>query len=255
MRGDRKVHPNLITEAQSKWGKFSVMKNDFIGKYFIRGKHFEEEYVLELIKFIEDGDVILDVGANIGSYAVPFAKEVGENGKVHAFEPQGVIYDLLERNVDQNGLSNRIMTYNLAVGNKDGIMTTMNSLCDTNTPVDYVTDRHVNYGGMNLGKGGEPVKLVSLDRWIEREGIYGVKLIKIDVEGAERLVIDGARELIKRDRPVVFYEENWKNITSQMVEMYDLKNDVILMDIRKFFIEEMGYSEVRKLGNNWLAIP
>lgn len=252
MSNYKKAHSSMVVAGQSKWGKFSVMKNDFIGKYFINGKHFEEEYVIELLKWIEMGDVVLDVGANIGSYTVPFAKE---GGKVYAFEPQGVIYDLLERNVEQNGLSDRVSTLNLAVGNRDGMMTSMNSSCDINRPVEYVTERQINYGGMNLGKGGESVKLVSLDRWVEREGVYGVKLIKIDVEGAERLVLDGARELIKRDRPVVFYEENWKKITTQMVDMYDLTNDVIFMDIRKFLLEDMGYSEVRKMGNNCLAIP
>lgn len=245
----------MVADGKSNWGTFSVLKNDFIGKYFLRGEHFEEEYVLELLKYIELGDTVLDVGANIGCYAIPFANQVGEYGQVHAFEPQSVIFDLLERNIKQNGMSGRISTYNMAVGNKDEIETTMNGLCDVNRPIEYVTGRQINYGGLNLGKGGEPVKLVSLDEWSRREGLNGIKLIKIDVEGAERLVLDGARELIKKDRPVVFYEENYKNITNQMVEMYDLTADVIFMDTRKFFLEEMGYSEVRKLGNNCLAIP
>jgi FkbM family methyltransferase len=255
MNNLKKADPRMVAEAQSKWGKFSVMKNDFIGKFFMNGNHFEEEYVLELIKWIKPGSVVLDIGGNIGSYAIPFGKEVGEKGKVHVFEPQGVIFDLLNRNVVQNGMQDRINIYNVAVGNKDSIMTSMNGRCDRNIQVEYVTDRPINYGGMNLGKGGEQVVLVSLDEWVKRNGVCGVGLIKIDVEGAERLVIDGAKELIKRDRPVVFYEQNFKNITKQMVEMYGLTNDIIFMDIRKFFLEDMGYSEVRKFGNNYLAIP
>ena len=63
---------------------------------------------------------IIDIGANNGHFTVEFAQYVGDNGKVHSFEPQRIIFQQLCGNVFLNGLDN-VYTYNVALGDKVGI--------------------------------------------------------------------------------------------------------------------------------------
>lgn len=67
-----------------------------------------------------------------------------------------------------------------------------------------------NYGGLELGAGGEPVNMVSLDTM----GLTGVSLLRIDAEGAEALVLYGAQELIRNQRPVISYEAGPKQLSA-----------------------------------------
>src|SRR3990167_1916537 len=79
-----------------------------------------EEYETELIqKEIQKGDVVLDIGANIGYYTLIFAKLVGENGKVFAFEPDPTNFDLLKQNVENNGYKNVVLDRK-SVSDKNG---------------------------------------------------------------------------------------------------------------------------------------
>jgi FkbM family methyltransferase len=72
--------------------------------------------------------------------------------------------------------------------------------------------REINYGGMNLGKGGEKVVARTLD-WYN---LTAVSLIKVDVQGAEKLVFYGARETIRRNLPAVVYEDTDFAISADM---------------------------------------
>lgn len=84
----------------------------------LKGVH--EEFETELVKrMIKRGDVVLDIGANIGYYTLIFAKIVGEDGKVFAFEPDPTNFALLKRNVEINGYKN-ILLVQKAVSNKSG---------------------------------------------------------------------------------------------------------------------------------------
>ena len=72
-----------------------------------------------ILKFIKEGDTVFDVGANIGCFSVPFAKKVGSNGKVFAFEPQTFINKLLKKNIQENNLNNvKVISEGLGVKNE-----------------------------------------------------------------------------------------------------------------------------------------
>jgi tRNA G37 N-methylase Trm5 len=79
-----------------------------------------EEYETDLIKKeIDRGDVVLDLGANIGYYTLLFAKKVGDEGRVYAFEPDPTNFSLLKKNVEINGYRNVVLIQK-AVSNKNG---------------------------------------------------------------------------------------------------------------------------------------
>ena len=98
---------SYIGEVKAKHGVFSFCHFDqFIGLSLREYGEFSEIELSLMSKFIMKDDVVFDIGSNIGAFTVPFAKKVGELGQVYAFEPQKVIYELLQDNVNKNKLKN-----------------------------------------------------------------------------------------------------------------------------------------------------
>lgn len=247
---------NQLAVSETKYGRFVVLKNDFIGKWMIRGDHFEDICITKIVEHLKPGDIVIDVGANIGCYSIPFAQAVGSNGRVYSFEPQGVIHEILYQNVLENNLQNIIKTYHMAVGHIDGVAS-LNGKCDRGRELQYDRKEETNFGGVNLGKGGEKIPMINLTGFVDKLklGDRKVNLIKIDVEGAEKMVISGAKELIERDRPIVFYEDNYKKITKEMIDMFNLPHEIVNLNIRKYLMEELKYSKLIKIGENYLCLP
>ena len=78
---------------------------------------FSEIELSIIKKFIKPGDYVFDIGANIGLLTVPFAKTIGNNGKVFSFEPQSFVYDVLNKNIELNNLVN-VETFHNGVSSK-----------------------------------------------------------------------------------------------------------------------------------------
>jgi len=177
-------------------GYFLFNVNDnCIGRSMDLYGEWAEAEILAMQQFIHPGDVILDVGANMGTHAVFFANAVGPGGQVYAFEPQRFPYQFLCSNIMINGLSN-VVTVNMAVGDVRG------KIC---VPVLDPTIQ-VNFGAARPDENtqGEMVSLVRLDDLLFQK----VNLIKIDVEGMEAKVLAGALETINTFRPLIFVENN-----------------------------------------------
>jgi len=146
---------------------------------------------------VEDG-IVLDIGANIGQTALWIANCLKKkNVKIIAFEPYPSTYAKLERNVSLNKFSIRLE--NMALGNKDDKIVMVQE-CSTNS------------GGAsaynpNMNSLCHPVEVVQtrLDTYLANSNDR-VTLIKIDVEGYECQVLQGAEETIKRHRPTLFVE-------------------------------------------------
>jgi FkbM family methyltransferase len=132
-----------------------------------------EPYIFDFLSknYIEtDGKDIIDVGANNGGFSIDFAHLVGDNGKVHSYEPQRLIYYQLCGNVFMNGLNN-VYCHNLAIGD-----------CVTNVRIEtpnYFDSGAVNFGNVKIGKKGNLVKQTTLD--LLEENYTDVVFIKIDV--------------------------------------------------------------------------
>lgn len=157
----------------------------------------ETRFVLSHLK---PGDRFLDIGANVGWFAIRAAERVGSTGHVHAFEPRAVTAGLLDLSIIENGFDQRVTLHRLALGAQDGIARLLG--CETSD----------NLGGFRLarddsdvfaGMTSEAVDMVTLDS-LSIDG--PVSLIKLDVEGAEPLVLNGARALLARDRPMILSE-------------------------------------------------
>jgi len=147
-----------------------------------------EERLLQ--SYLRPGDVVVDVGANIGTESLAASALVGESGKVFAIEPQPRIYDFLKQNIALNGFVN-IVPLNFAVSEVEGVLTIADGLLDTSNMV------------VASGRG-QHVPAKPLDTVLEPFALVCIDLLKIDVEGYEYDVLRSAPYALQRTRCVYF---------------------------------------------------
>ncbi len=150
-------------------------------------------------KTIKPGYVILDIGANIGYWSLLFGKLTGENGKVYAFEPEPNNFNLLKKNIEMN-LYKNIEIFNYAVSNKNGEMELFTD--NKNLGLHSLSSKNITDKKNHI-----KTETISLDDFfMNKIGNSKADLIKIDVQGAEGLVLSGAGRLIKENNLKIFME-------------------------------------------------
>ncbi len=194
-----------------KHGLFMYNRNDaFVGRGLdLYGEWCEFEIQL-LRLFIKPGDIVVDAGANIGTHTVAFANMVGPTGVVHAFEPQRRNFLMLAGNVAINGLEN-VFCHQAAVGDAMGKI---------RLPPLPASDTNFNFSAVSIAGGsndGESVPLVTLDSL----DLPSCQVIKIDTEGMEPQVLNGARSLIDRYRPFLYLENNEAGASQRLSTLLD----------------------------------
>ncbi len=173
---------------------------EHIGDHIRRGNTFYEIEFLEYIKtHYPKGNGIIDIGANIGNHSL-FFKEFLMYDKIHCFEPHPKNWEILKENC--RGLE----LYNTALSDKEEMLTMYNSENDNNGGFSFHKQPHSFVDS-------EGIETKTLDSY----NLSGITLMKIDVEGWEERVLEGSRETIKRNRPVIFVE----NLGWGWPEMFD----------------------------------
>ena len=183
-------------------GRFMHLTNDAIGQVLSLYGEWAEPETRLLTGLVRPGDTVIDVGAHIGTLTVPLAKAVGPTGHVLAVEPQIPLYQLLCANLALNGLLN-VRTQHVLMGAEPGFVTLPR--------FDYAQTS--NYGAISFSEDAveatpatDRLALLTLDSLTDH--LSACRLVKIDVEGMEAKVIDGAAALIGRTRPLVYAEVN-----------------------------------------------
>jgi FkbM family methyltransferase len=154
-----------------------------------------------VLAFLHPGSVAVDVGANLGEWTVPLARAVGAAGRVVALEPAPRSAAALEKTLAANGLT-QAEVMRCAIGDRDGT---------AEFAVPVVTSARTDTGTARIGPacaGHESlhVPLRSLDSLAAERGLDRLDLIKIDVEGNERQVLEGAATMLERCRPILVIE-------------------------------------------------
>jgi FkbM family methyltransferase len=179
--------------------------------------------------------VVVEVGANIGAHSVHLAKLVGAKGKVIAFEPQQVVFQMLCANLALNDIKN-VDARCLAVGAAQGEITVPR--------VDY--RKEGNFGGISLGDDdGDVVEMVALDGLM----LPACHVIKIDVEGMEKEVLDGARQTITRFRPYLYVEND------RLDKHAELISALLDLDYRMLWHMPWLYNPANFAGNSDNIFP
>lgn len=180
-------------------GTFHGPAEDLITRQLVEfGGHTRNELAM-VLSFVTAGDVVLDVGGHIGTFAVPLARKVESTGRVFAFEPTRVSHDFLVRNVRENGVEGIVHVERLGASDRPGTLHARRP--EGNTGATFLSEH----------QGDEAVQTVVLDEWWRARSPAGklrIALIKIDTEGMDCRVLKGARGILERDHPVLYFEFN-----------------------------------------------
>ena len=184
--------------------------NDLSLCVFVGGSFEPNEFVF-LGRVLEPGMVFVDGGANEGLYSLFASRHVGSTGRVLAVEPSSREYARLVANLRVNALDN-VTSVRGALGDSRGEVTLAvagGGHDGLNTIGPHASDLNVETAAH------EQVELLTLDDLVLAHGFGRVDVIKLDVEGSELRVLDGARALIARDRPLLLIEVEVERLASQ----------------------------------------
>jgi FkbM family methyltransferase len=216
--------------------KDAIAKNSY-GIFFCRkassdlssiAEHREFEVIEKFKEIIRPGDMVIDCGGHVGKYAILASRLTGNNGKIITFEPHPGNYEILLRNLRLNKCSN-VTAFNIGVWKEKGLHTL--SLCPYHAQHSMMTDYNKDY---------LRVKVDKLDTILKKNHIKAVKLLKIDVEGAEYAVLLGSLKSLKKRKILNIILETHPKQLKQIEKS-------ILIKKSEEFLKSFGYS-IQKLS-------
>lgn len=184
--------------------KSPKIKNKFVFWYNPDDKYVGQRVALDkyepyltdlMLSKIKSGGIVVDIGANIGYDTVLFADKVGKKGKVIAIEPDPTNFEILQKNIKENKLFN-VVAVQAALG-------------DVNKKMK-IYESEENFGDHRMweekGRNSKDVFCRRLDDLLKELEYEKIDFIKMDVQGFEEKVIEGGKEIIKKNKPTIFFE-------------------------------------------------
>lgn len=231
------VRPNVLVSCDQGLLLVNRFDNDCaVGRFILdhgNNNTLEADFTIRSLGEKEN-PVILDVGSNIGTYAYWLAKKYSK-GKIYCFEPQRSIFQMLCGNMAMNNIFN-VHAFNMA-------------LSDVNEMIEI---REVNYNApgcfsvYSLDKGADKkyeltdeknyIQCMTIDSFVEMFHIEKIDFIKIDAEGFDIKILDGAKRTIEQFEPDLFVE--YLNLGSS--RDYKTRNEGQILLEKKF--KELNYS-------------
>lgn len=194
----------LVAEVPTRHGVMAVFRHDSGALTFSLARYGEwaENEIAFLRRFIPAGGVVLDVGAYIGTHSLAFAAAAGPGGRVIAFEAQPDSFALLVNNLAVNG-AETVEARLGAVGAPGGSATLALPAIDIRSPRSFGSAALADAPATDPGPS-VVVPAISLDQL----GLERCDLVKIDAEGMESAVLEGAIGLLGKTQPIVYAECN-----------------------------------------------
>ena len=239
-------------------GEILAPLDDYIGRAAYYVGDLDRKIIWICKQIVNKRDTVLDIGANIGQVSVLLSKQVGSEGKVYSFEPNPELYDCLNKVIERNKLLN-VSLYPVALGRTEG---------NLNLRIPKINRgkgsliRHTEANNEDVDVVNVPVQ--TLSKVLEDELIESIKLIKIDVEGFEAEVLDGAHKILDSIRPQsILFEFNKSQIEGTFSEQpifkilcqYGYKFFSIPKCIFKMRLERFNpYEENKVTSNDFLAV-
>src|SRR5579859_251483 len=177
-----------------------------IANHVLRGLFYEPEVSRLFTQVLEPGDRVIDVGANIGYFAMLAASLVGGGGKVLAFEPDPSNISRLHNNRALNGFE-QVEIIERAALDEIRAATFFPNASDSGGSALWDPTHYPHHKADESDHASIDITGTTIDAEVERTGLTGIKLIKVDTEGADYLVLKGARRLLEtRSVPFVLCE-------------------------------------------------
>ena len=178
---------------------------------------------------IEMGNIVVDVGANIGLHTLNMARIVGNTGQVFAFEPDPSNFEILKKNVKINNYKNIILEQK-AVGDKHGRTT----LYQSDHP-----GKHRIFPQTEQAKSEIQVELTNLDNYFDSDMIDKINFIKIDVEGLEFSVLKGMKNILKNSKKIkILFEFMPENTMEAGFTPIELLNYLTSNDFKLYCMDD-----------------
>ena len=216
-----------------------------IAPYIMMRGIFGEYETGVIKKIIKPGMTAVDIGANFGYFSLLLSGLVGESGKVFAFEPDSTAFKLLSRNIKENGIKN-VFLINKALSNKAG---------RTKLYLDKDNKGEMSLSLANVDKpcGCISVETITLDSYFANLN-EKIDFIKMDVQGAEGMVIAGACEILNKHNPKILFEFWPWGLNNLGFNPEKLLADLIIGGYKikevKEVLNEYGVSNISKTSSN-----
>ena len=233
---------------ETQYGKITLLKNEmYIGNEFKNGRYWDIDTLLKLQEYINPNRDILEIGGHCGTSSIVYSSFLNNKQKVHVYEPQLNMFNLLVQNINQNNLQKKIIPNNLCVFCFEGNGKMNNIDLDGGGGIvekRYNEENHLdcNFGGIGLGKDGENINLTTIDNM----KLNDIGYIHCDAQGSENFIFSKGLETIKKNRPVILYENNelyGKYLYNNVCESYPNYKEESIFDIKKYCIEQLNYSK------------
>ncbi|GHU05219.1 hypothetical protein FACS1894205_4810 [Alphaproteobacteria bacterium] len=235
------IRSNELEFVDTRTGKYYLprdAKGDIIANSIRNNCIFDEEIYNLAKQFIREDTIALDVGSNFGQMAILMSKCVGETGKVHAFEAQPFVFEILQKNIDCNKA--RVIPHGGAVHNIGGEKLFF-------PEPDMIA--HQTYGsyGIDYAHGaqgrGTLIPTIAID---DIDFDLPISFMKIDVQGGDLLAMSGARKTIERHRMPIIFEYEY---------LFELDQNLCFQDYVDF-VRSINYRFSRCIyGHNFLILP
>ena len=184
-----KSYQLLVSIGVLKIRGFQVI---FITLYLIYKKYFEALSPKTIQRLISNDAIIFDVGANVGFYTIELAKWVNKNGRVIAIEPEEQNLNALKWRIKRKNLGEKVIV-------EDAVASDIVGEAFLNIRKDHPGDHYIASDGIIT-------KSVTLDHLVLKHKLERVDFIKIDVQGAELMVLRGCKQVIKKFSPILMIE-------------------------------------------------
>ena len=200
-------------------------KDIWVGRSLETYGEFSESEVQVFRDILKPGDVVLDIGANIGCHTLAFSRLVGPQGLILAYEPERLNFHTLCGNIALNNIHN-IHCYQKAVGSYSGFI---------HVP-ELDLDKTVNFGGLSLTEdysAGVSYQVPLLK--IDDIALPKVNLIKMDIEGMEKLALEGLTDTINRLKPILYLEDDREEKSKELVDFVKSMDYVVYKHLAPLF--------------------
>lgn len=217
---------------------YVFLNNDAIGND-VKNNGFWEKHITELlIGFLKPGYNCLDIGANFGYHTITMSLLVKDTGKIFAFEPMKLFYNQINANSNLNNLGN-VFVYQNAVGNSKKEVYIKEP--------DILSNKIINHGDTSVSKVNTDQKVDMIT--IDSLDLPKINIIKLDVQGCELFVLQGAKNKILNDKPLMIVE----------IEDFQLKKfDCTPSQLIDFIKNDLGYDMYQMMTNypvDFLCVP
>jgi FkbM family methyltransferase len=239
---------NYLSRVAFKYPKYDWYRDRWGNEMYLSPFYFQDRFIIAIgtydlainnliEKTVKAGMVCMDIGANIGHMTLHLARKVGPSGKVFAFEPVPHIYQKLQNNIKRNSFENIVSAYELALSNQTGMAT-----------IGYADNLIENQGMGSLVNIKNDVvtyqrqiQTKTIDEFVREMKIKGVDFLKIDIQGAEILLLDGGKEVFSSLSPDLVIEISPSDLACCGHSPHDLIDRLMNYNYKIYEIQRNGH--------------